>query len=74
MNPYDYDKIMFILDLIKKLSSESDNCATVEKVSRVFSLHALSFFAAPNYIAVLMAPYPCDGLRASYLVGRMSNN
>lgn len=39
-----------------------------------FSLHALGFFAALNYIAVLMAPYPCDGLRASYLVGRMSNN
>ncbi|XP_074632538.1 kinetochore-associated protein 1-like [Acropora palmata] len=31
VDPYDYDKIMFVLDLIKKLSSENDNCATVEK-------------------------------------------
>ena len=60
---------MFVLDLIKKLSSENDNCATVEKVSRFFCFTCHHFFAALNYIAVLMARHPCDGLQASSSIG-----
>ena len=33
MEPYDYDRILFILELIKQMSREDDATAKVEKVS-----------------------------------------
>lgn len=39
------------------------------KGESVFSLHMSLVFVALNYIAVLMARYPCDGLQASSSIG-----